>query len=96
MQEAGKIRRRRAAQEVTPLARRRTVVQKFGGTSVASIEHIARVARRVIEARDAGGDVVVVVSAMSGETDRLLALASEASSTSWPRPASRSRLRSRP
>ncbi len=81
MQEAGKIRRRRAAQEVTPLARRRTVVQKFGGTSVASIEHIARVARRVIEARDAGGDVVVVVSAMSGETDRLLALARQATPT---------------
>jgi aspartate kinase len=51
------------------------VVQKYGGTSVANIERIANVARRVIEYRNRGDDVVVVVSAMSGETDRLLGLA---------------------
>jgi aspartate kinase len=82
MQEIGKMSRRQSALDITPLARSRTLVQKFGGTSVASIEHIARVARRIIEARDAGSDVVVVVSAMSGETDRLLALARQAT----PRP----------
>ena len=51
------------------------IVQKFGGTSVASAERIARVATRVGEARVRGDDVVVVVSAMGGETDRLLDLA---------------------
>ena len=51
------------------------VVQKFGGTSVGSLERIARVATRIRSARDRGHDVVVVVSAMSGETDRLLGLA---------------------
>ena len=51
------------------------VVQKFGGTSVGSLERIARVAARVRSARARGDDVVVVVSAMSGETDRLLGLA---------------------
>ena len=51
------------------------IVQKFGGTSVGSLERIARVAGRVRSARARGDDVVVVVSAMSGETDRLLGLA---------------------
>ena len=51
------------------------LVQKFGGTSVGSLECIARVAARVRRARERGDDVVVVVSAMSGETDRLLGLA---------------------
>jgi aspartate kinase len=50
-------------------------VQKFGGTSVASIERIEHVARRIIATRQAGHDVVVVVSAMGDETDRLVALA---------------------
>ncbi|WP_428266998.1 aspartate kinase [Haliangium sp.] len=50
-------------------------MQKFGGTSVASVEHIGRVAKRIIEAHDDGYGVAVVVSAMSGETDRLLTLA---------------------
>lgn len=50
-------------------------VQKFGGTSVGSVERIAQVAAIVKETRDAGHDVVVAVSAMSGETDRLLGLA---------------------
>jgi aspartate kinase len=51
------------------------VVQKYGGTSVGSIERIRAVAERVQRARQAGHQVVVVVSAMAGETDRLLGLA---------------------
>tara|TARA_R110002072_G_scaffold12295_4_gene53589 strand:- start:23213 stop:24451 length:1239 start_codon:yes stop_codon:yes gene_type:complete len=47
------------------------LVQKFGGTSVASIEHIQNVARKIIASRAAGHQVVVVVSAMGHETDRL-------------------------
>lgn len=50
-------------------------VQKFGGTSVGSTERIEAVAERVIATKKAGHDVVVVVSAMSGETNRLLDLA---------------------
>lgn len=50
------------------------VVQKYGGTSVGSVERIQAVADRVQRFREAGDDVVVVVSAMSGETNRLLAL----------------------
>ena len=55
------------------------IVQKFGGTSVGSVERINAVADKVISACKAGHEVVVVVSAMSGETDRLLALAKEVS-----------------
>ncbi len=51
------------------------IVQKYGGTSVGDLERIANVAGRVQASRDAGNHVVVVVSAMSGETDRLLTLA---------------------
>ncbi len=51
------------------------LVQKFGGTSVASPERIRNVARRIIASKRAGHQVVVVVSAMAGETDRLLQLA---------------------
>ena len=51
------------------------IVQKFGGTSVGSLDRIAAVAARVVSARAGGDDVVVVVSAMGGETDRLLDLA---------------------
>lgn len=51
------------------------VVQKYGGTSVATVERIANVARRVIEYKKRGDGLVIVVSAMSGETDRLLGLA---------------------
>ena len=51
------------------------IVQKFGGTSVGSLDRIAAVASRVVSARAGGDDVVVVVSAMGGETDRLLDLA---------------------
>ena len=61
------------------------IVQKFGGTSVGSLERIKNVARRVAKARDAGNDVVVVVSAMAGETDRLLKLAKELSPMPDPR-----------
>jgi len=53
------------------------IVQKYGGTSVGSIERIRNVASKVAKTRDAGHEVVVVVSAMSGETDRLVALAHE-------------------
>jgi aspartate kinase len=51
------------------------VVHKYGGTSVGSIERIRNVAERVVRYKNEGNDVVVVVSAMSGETDRLLKLA---------------------
>jgi len=51
------------------------VVQKYGGTSVANIEKIENVAKRVINTKEAGNKVVVVMSAMAGETDRLINLA---------------------
>jgi aspartate kinase len=53
------------------------IVQKYGGTSVGSVERIKNVARRVAKWHDAGHQLVVVVSAMSGETNRLIALARE-------------------
>ena len=53
------------------------IVQKYGGTSVGSAERIKNVAKRVAQTRTEGHDVVVVVSAMSGETNRLVALAHE-------------------
>ncbi len=53
------------------------VVQKYGGTSVGTIDRIRNVARRVAKTYDDGNDVVVVVSAMSGETNKLVALANE-------------------
>ena len=53
------------------------IVQKFGGTSVGNVERIRHVAGLVAQARQAGNSVVVVVSAMSGETDRLVKLAHE-------------------
>src|SRR5262245_20863510 len=51
------------------------IVQKFGGTSVGSVERIKNVARRVAKWKAAGHDLVVVPSAMAGETNRLIALA---------------------
>ena len=51
------------------------IVQKYGGTSVGSVERIENVADKVVNFRQQGHDVVVVVSAMSGETNRLLGLA---------------------
>ena len=53
------------------------VVQKFGGTSVGNVDRIKRVAALIAKSRQAGDAIVVVVSAMSGETDRLLKLAQE-------------------
>jgi aspartate kinase len=53
------------------------VVQKYGGTSVGSVEKIQNVARRVARTYDEGNDMVVVVSAMAGETNKLVALAEE-------------------
>ncbi|WP_207454582.1 aspartate kinase [Desertivibrio insolitus] len=53
------------------------IVQKFGGSSVADAESIKRVAKRVVETRKAGHEVVVVVSAMGDTTDELLDLAKE-------------------
>ncbi len=61
------------------------IVQKYGGTSVGDLERIADVARRVKATRDAGNEVVVVVSAMSGETDRLLGMARAIDSNPSPR-----------
>lgn len=53
------------------------IVHKYGGTSVGTVERIHRVADRVAKAKGEGHDVVVVLSAMSGETDRLIRLAKE-------------------
>lgn len=61
------------------------IVQKYGGTSVGSTERIKNVARRVAKYRAQGHDLVVVVSAMSGETNRLIALAKEIQSNPDPR-----------
>jgi aspartate kinase len=57
------------------------VVQKYGGTSVADVDRIRNVAGRIGRTRAEGHDVVVVVSAMAGETNRLLALAKAAART---------------
>ena len=54
------------------------IVQKYGGTSVANLDRIANVAKRVISEKEKGNDVAVVLSAMSGETDRLIQLAQKA------------------
>jgi aspartate kinase len=59
-------------------SRRPLLVKKFGGTSVSSLERMREVARLSFESQRGGDDVVVVVSAMSGETDRLLSLARKA------------------
>lgn len=57
------------------------IVQKYGGTSVANSERIKAVAARVVRTVEEGHKVAVIVSAMSGETDRLINLASQVSST---------------
>jgi aspartate kinase len=57
------------------------VVQKYGGTSVGDTERIRNVALRVLRTRNQGNQVVVVVSAMSGETDKLLRLAQQVTSS---------------
>jgi aspartate kinase len=61
------------------------IVQKFGGTSVGSVERIRNVARRVAKWKAAGHDLVVVPSAMAGETNRLIALAKEIQAQPDPR-----------
>ncbi|WP_035055087.1 aspartate kinase [Andreprevotia chitinilytica] len=61
------------------------IVQKYGGTSVGSPDRIKNVARRVAKFKAQGHDIVVVVSAMSGETNRLIALAKEVQANPDPR-----------
>ena len=61
------------------------IVQKFGGTSVANTERIKNVAKRVARWKAQGHDIIVVPSAMSGETNRLIALAKEISTSPDPR-----------
>ena len=61
------------------------IVQKFGGSSVADAESIKRVAKRIVETRKAGNDVVVVVSAMGDTTDELLDLAHQVTPVPAPR-----------
>jgi aspartate kinase len=61
------------------------IVQKYGGTSVGSTERIGAVADKVVKWREQGNDVVVVVSAMSGETNRLLELAGDITARPVPR-----------
>ena len=56
------------------------VVQKFGGSSVATAERIRRVAERIVETKKQGHDVVVVCSAMGDTTDELLELAGQIAS----------------
>ena len=51
------------------------IVQKYGGTSVGTVEKIQHVAQKAVDAKKAGNDLIVVVSAMAGETDRLIELA---------------------
>jgi aspartate kinase len=63
------------------MKKRHLVVQKFGGTSVGSVARIHHVATLALAEQRSGKDVVVVVSAMSGETNRLLALADEVHET---------------
>ncbi len=57
------------------------IVQKYGGTSVGSVERIKEVARRIAKSKEEGNDIVVVVSAMSGETNKLIELANKFSQT---------------
>lgn len=61
------------------------IVQKYGGTSVGTVERIKAVAEKVVDFRRRGHDIVVVVSAMSGETNRLIALANDIQSSPDPR-----------
>jgi len=61
------------------------IVQKYGGTSVGDLERIGAVAERVAKAKEAGDDVVVVVSAMSGETNKLVGYAQHFSKRAAPR-----------
>jgi len=98
-QQSGKRWLRRCRGRRVALAFRRCglIVQKYGGTSVANLDRIREVSRRVAGARAEGHGLVVVVSAMAGETNRLLKLGAElagrqrrAKWTPWPPPGSRS------
>src|SRR5688572_7230483 len=62
-----------------------TIVQKFGGTSVADAQRILRCARRAVEARQAGNAVVVVVSAMGHTADELVELSKQITDNPSPR-----------
>ncbi len=62
-----------------------TIVQKFGGTSVGDADRIRNVARRIVDAHNAGNQVAVVVSAMGKSTDDLIELAAEVSNSAYPR-----------
>ena len=72
----------RVTKEVLAMGR---LVMKFGGTSVADIERIRNVARQVKAEADRGNEVAVVVSAMAGDTNRLIALAKEVQAQPDPR-----------
>ncbi len=61
------------------------VVQKYGGTSVGTVERIKKVAARIRRCREQGQDIIVVVSAMSGETNRLLGLSNKITTRPVPR-----------
>lgn len=63
------------------------IVQKYGGTSVGSLDRIKAVAERVARVHAGGNKIVVVVSAMAGETDRLFKLAAQLSDSPHPREA---------
>src|SRR5205085_3002564 len=75
--DRGAARRRGCGVHRGPFLKMALIVQKYGGTSVGDLDRIRNVARRALTARKAGNDVVVVVSAMAGETNRLLRLTSE-------------------
>ena len=70
---------------VSGRSKRKLIVQKYGGTSVGDLSRMQNVARRALSAQKAGNDVVLVVSAMSGETNRLLKLVHDLT----PRPSER-------
>src|SRR3990167_6015851 len=61
------------------------IVQKFGGTSVGTVERIEKIAEKIQKARASGDDLVIVLSAMSGETNRLIDLAKQISDQPVPR-----------
>src|SRR3989344_3064724 len=61
------------------------IVQKYGGSSVGTVDRIRHVASRIIKTKQQGHDVVVVVSAMQGETDRLIQLANSLVNNPVPR-----------
>src|SRR5579875_3055198 len=61
------------------------IVQKYGGTSVGSVQRIKAVAERVLRSREGGHDVIVVVSAMAGETNRLFGIAAQLCDSPDPR-----------